>query len=278
MSMVNHNGTVVDITSVGLQDISRAARYGDGLFESIRMLEGHIPFLRDHLERLSAGMELLHLSLDHKPDEPWFIKELEKLPHSSNARLRLSVFRLGGGLYTPQSENAAFIIEAEPYEGNSYELNQEGLKIGLFKQGIVRSTGRLSNFKTNNALVSVTAGYYAAQKSYDEVAVLNTTGRVCDGVSSNIFVVMGKDIITPALDEGCVAGVMRKQLLSIAKELGYSAAEWRIKPKDLSLAEEIFFSNALKGIQWVGNFRKKTYSNKISAILHAQLNRIVQKP
>lgn len=276
MFRVNHNGTVVAADAVGLQDISRAARYGDGLFESIRVLDGRIPFLKDHLERLSAGMELLHLSLDSRPDEAWFKAELKKLSDEPNARVRLSVFRAGGGLYIPETDEAKFLMEAAPYEHNAYQLNQKGLKLGIFNEGIIRSTGRLSNFKTNNALTSVTAGWYARQNGFDEVVVLNTSGRVCDGVSSNIFLVMGKDLITPALDEGCVAGIMRKQVLQLAKKLGYSAAEWRIKQKDLGLAEEIFFTNAIKGLQWVGRFKKRTYINEISLLLQQELSRITQ--
>ncbi len=83
MSRVNHNGTVVAADAVGLQDISRAASYGDGLFESIRVLDGRIPFLKDHLERLRAGMELLHLSLDNPPDEPLIGVRRKNIPADS---------------------------------------------------------------------------------------------------------------------------------------------------------------------------------------------------
>jgi branched-chain amino acid aminotransferase len=117
------------------------------------------------------------------------------------------------------------------------------------------------------------AGLHAAENNWDDCVIINDSGRIAETVSSNIFTVNGEFINTPPLSEYCVDGVMRKVVMQLAGAYGYSVQENPITAISLGAADEIFVSNAVKGIQWVGEYGGKSYKNATSKKLSDMLNK-----
>ncbi|HTM99809.1 MAG TPA: aminotransferase class IV, partial [Pedobacter sp.] len=119
-------------------------------------------------------------------------------------------------------------------------------------------------YKTSNALLYVMAGLYQKQHRLDEAIILNQNGFLCESTSSNVFVVYDNQIYTPALSEGCVAGVMRSVILKIAKMNDIQVIEAQISPEILKQADEVFVTNASSGVRWVMGYGKKRYFNEMA--------------
>lgn len=272
---INFNGNIVPADQQILTVANRGFRYGDGLFESMRWMKGELKFAELHSERIRKGFKLLKMdSWSHV--DAWFIRErieelLRRNKTGPDARARLTVFRDGEGLYSPGSNKMAFVLEANKVEESSYMLNDKGLIIGVYDE-ITKPVNILSNLKTCNSLIYVLAGIYKNQNALDEVLILNNNGFLCESMSSNAFVVYDRKLYTPALNEGCIAGVMRQVVIKLAKENGIELVEAQINPDILNEADEVFLTNAAKGIQWVMGYNNKRYFNEVSRFLQEKLN------
>ncbi|NRF41348.1 aminotransferase class IV [Pedobacter foliorum] len=254
---------------------NRGFRYGDGLFESMRMNSGKLKFAELHADRLSAGMKALKIEGGNLLDE-YFLKQktaelCKKNKLKDNVRFRLSVYRAGDGLYTPNSNKSGYVLEASPLTESTYELNKKGLIVDVFDE-LTKSVDKLSNFKTCNSLLYVMAGLYKKQYNLDEAFILNQNGFLCESISSNVFVVYNKQIYTPALSEGCIAGVMRNVVMNIAKANDIPLIQAQINPEVLKEAEEVFITNAVGGIRWVMGYGRKRYFNEVTRLLSEKLN------
>ncbi|MEY3678937.1 MAG: hypothetical protein RI924_1078 [Bacteroidota bacterium] len=255
----------------------RGLRYGDGLFESMRMMNGSLKFADLHADRIQRGMKALKLTSTAMVDAAFLQQKTEELARVNklgpNARFRLSVYRDAGGLYAPDTNRMGFILESSKLDSGKYELNEKGLLIDVFSE-VRKANGALSGYKTANALVYVLAGVFKNEQQLDEALMLNQDGFLCEAISSNVFVVYKNQIFTPALTEGCIAGVMRHVVISLAKKSGLPVIEAQINPAVLEAAEEIFLTNASKGIQWVMGYNRKRYFNNVSQRLNEALNRL----
>ena len=116
------------------------------------------------------------------------------------------------------------------------------------------------------------AGLYKQQNRLDEAFILNQHGFLCESISSNVFVIYDKQIYTPALSEGCIAGVMRNVVMKVAKTNQIPVIEAQINPEVLNEADEVFITNATSGIRWVMGYGKKRYFNEITKSLSSLLN------
>lgn len=254
---------------------NRSFRYGDGLFESMRMSNGKLKFAELHADRLRAGMKALKMEGATLFDE-YFLKQktnelCKKNKLKDNVRFRLSVYRAGDGLYTPNSNKSGYVLEVSALTESTYELNKKGLIVDVFDE-LTKPVDKLSNYKTCNSLVYVMAGLYKKQYNLDEAFILNQNGFLCESISSNIFVVYDKQIYTPALTEGCIAGVMRNVVMNIAKTNEIPVIQAQINPEVLKEAEEVFITNALGGIRWVMGYGRKRYFNEVTKLLSDKLN------
>jgi len=270
-----HNDEFVVTEAPILTAQNRGFRYGDGLFESMRMINGKLKFAAQHADRLQAGMKALKIEGGNLLDE-YFLKQKtaelsKKNKLKDNVRFRLSVYRAGDGLYTPDSNKSGYVLEASPLAENAYELNKKGLIVDVFDE-MAKSIDKLSNLKTSNSLLYVMAGLYKKQHRLDEAFILNQNGFLCESLSSNVFVVYDKQIYTPALSEGCIAGVMRSVVMNIAKSSDIALTEAQINPEVLKEAEEVFITNAVGGIRWVMGYGRKRYFNEVSKLLVTKLN------
>lgn len=270
-----HNEEFIAIDQPILTAHNRGFRYGDGLFESMRMSNGKLRFAEQHADRLRAGMKALKMEGGNLMDE-YFLRQktaelCKKNRFKDNVRFRLSVYREGEGLYTPAFNKSGYVLEASPLEESNYELNKKGLIIDVYDE-VTKSVNKLSNYKTSNSLVYVMAGLFKKQYSLDEAFILNQNGFLCESISSNVFVVYDKQIYTPALSEGCIAGVMRSVIMGIAKNSGIPLIEAQINPEVLKEAEEVFITNAIGGVRWVMGYGRKRYFNEVTKLLSTKLN------
>lgn len=270
----NYNGVISERGDKVIDIHNRSFRYGDGLFESMRWENGDIPFLDYHIERLTKGMNILKLESAKLFDAFFVRQQVAQLVKKNNlqglVRIRLNVFRDGGGLYAPETNKAAFLIEAEALTGLVNSHNSAGLIIDVFRDH-KKPINDFSQIKSNNALLYVMAGIYRKSHGLDEVILLNDNGLLCEASGSNVFVWYRNTLYTPALSEGCVDGVMRRVVMEVALKNDIPVIEAQINAEILNEAEELFLTNAVHGMQWVLGYQKKRFFNKLSKDLQGKI-------
>lgn len=251
---------------------NRSFRYGDGCFETMRVYQGEVVLGDLHFERLLASLNLLHFDIPSHFTKTFFLRQIADLCERNDltgmARVRFCVFRADGGLYEPVNNIPCYLIQASELSNTVLELNENGLVLDIFPDAR-KTSDKFSSIKSNNCLPYVMGAMYSKQHGFNEVLLLNQYGRVADSTIANVFMVHQKTIYTPPLSEGCVCGVMRKHLLK--SELPFKIEEKPITIEDLENADEIFLTNAIQGIRWVGLFRDSSYGNATAAILHEVL-------
>ncbi|MBN2612631.1 MAG: aminotransferase class IV [Bacteroidales bacterium] len=257
---------------------NRAFLYGDALFETIHANGTRVQFFNFHLERLKKGMQLLKMNIPGYFTSEYFAEHirgvLARNKFFKGARVRLTVFRNSNGLYTPETNDVQYIIDSAKLESDVYVLNQTGYTVDLYT-GMYKPVNMLSQLKTTNALPFVLAGIFKKENNLEDCIVLNENKRICESVGSNIFIVKGEKVYTPALSEGCLPGVMRNVICGLIKSEGISLNDdSRLTATDLLTADEFFLTNAVSGIRWVVAFRQRRYYNKLSKILINKLNRL----
>lgn len=255
---------------------NRSFRYGDGCFETMKVYQGQLLLADLHFERLIASLHILHFHIPAHFTKEYFTRLILDLCRTNGvsqlARVRLTIWRAGTGLYDPVDHNPDFIIQCWELPPHIFELNETGLSLDIFPDA-TKSCDKLSNVKSNNCLPYVLGALYAKQQQLSEVLLLNQHGRAADTTIANIFIIQGNRIYTPPPTEGIVCGVMRKHLLR--SELPFKVEERVLTVKDVENADEVFLTNAIYGIRWVGRFRNATYGNANVTILHDLLQEAI---
>lgn len=273
--LINYNGKRYKSEDPILKNTNRAFKYGDGLFESMRAFEGCLPFWDYHIARLQRGIQILQLDSSNVDFDQLKAALLKLLSEQPNARIRLSLFRTDGGLYSPHNNKVDYLMEVQALKSNPFEWQAEGLKLGLCDTITLDSKSPLSNLKTINSLPYILAGIFRDQNNYDECFLLNHEGFVAEASYSNLFLVKNMTIYTPLLSDGGIDGCMRLFLINLIQESGLEIHQDSILPEALLEADEIFLTNAIRGIQWVDQYEEKIYTNKMSHFLHKKLNQFV---
>jgi branched-chain amino acid aminotransferase len=303
---LNFNGEVREEGVALLRADNRGFRYGDGLFETMLVRQGKVRLGEYHIERLVAGMRLLRLEFPRPFGLDMLEGQIRELcarnGHGAFARARLTVYRSGGGLYNAPDRQADFVIQTSDLEGGGGWRSggpgggswlsgggpgggpwlsgegpgggpgreEEGLVLDVFPDGR-RACDIYSGIKSNNYQLSTQAGLFAGERGLDDCVLLNGYGRVAETTVANIWWVRGGGLYTPPLSEGCVAGVMRRWLLEALPAAGYSVEEAPIGPDGLAEAEEIFITNAIRGIRWVRSFRGLGFGCRLAAAIRDEI-------
>lgn len=270
------NGEFITTDNPVVNSTNRAFRYGDGLFESIHCYGTQPRYLSLHYKRLTRGLQVLEMELPFYLSEDRLSEVIGKLLNKNrffgSVRVRVTVFRNGGGLYTPESNEASVMVESQPLDFRFFPLNQKGLVVDIYPD-IRKPVNILSPIKSCNALLYVKAGLYRKAKKLNDCIILNEFGRVAESISSNIFVVKNGEIFTPGLGEGCVPGVMRQVVIDLAQKVGYQvSSNVAINPKVFSTCDEVFLTNAISGVRWVLGVGTNRYFNNVSKLLSRELN------
>jgi branched-chain amino acid aminotransferase len=264
MNYFNFNGKLHQSADPVIGPGNRGLRYGDGLFETMKMVNGNILQQVDHFERLWKGMGLLQFEIPRLFTPGSLIAAIKILArkngHENSARIRLNVFRGDGGLYDAVNNSPNYIIETWALPEGNGKWNSNGLVAGIF-QDAKKSCDLLSNIKHNNYLLYILAALKARQEKWNDAIVLNQFGRVADTTIANIFLVKHEIISTAALSEGCVAGTMRKALINHLQQNNFTVRELAVTIEDILNADEIFFTNSIYNIRWVQRVGDTVYGN-----------------
>lgn len=278
---ISHNGLILPEDKFHLSSSNRAFRYGDGFFETIRTKAVDPYFWETHWKRISAALSLLAMERSDFFTSDFMKAEIGRLIKKAKAfkenRIRITFWRKPGGLYTPVDNGFEFLIEVTPLEDYGYPLNDKGLIIGIHYQ-FPKSASKLSQIKSINCQPLIMAGIYRQQKIWDEALITNDKGLIIESISSNVFCIKNDILITPALDSGCVDGVMRRQVIDIAADNKYGIMEIEgFTETVLEDAEEIFITNAIRGIQWVVGLGDKRFYYQKTRNLSRALNNFIAK-
>lgn len=270
---LSYDGRMVRSHEPVVRADNRSFRYGDGCFETMRCREGCIPLWDDHAERLFSAMERLKFQ-PAKTFTPAWLQEavaaiLHKNGHLPSARVRLMIFRGQGGLYDEIDHQPHLIIETWAIDQPGPDIQEKGLVTGVFPHAKKMADG-FSHIKSNNYQCYVQGALWAREQGYTEAFILNGDNCLADATMANIFLVSNGVILTPALSEGCVAGVMRKLLLRHCKAQSLPVAEKKITLAELREASEIFLSSAISGIRWVGSCDGVHYRRGVGDMLYRE--------
>ncbi|NBW27516.1 MAG: aminotransferase class IV [Flavobacteriaceae bacterium] len=276
--MINFNGTITD-SKTNLLVNNRAFLYGDGVFESMKIVNQKILFLEDHYFRLMASMRIVRMDIPMNFTMEFFEEQILSLAKANgctdSARVRVTVFRNEGGYYLPVQRSVSYLINCSPLENKLYSIDTKPYEVDLYKDFFI-SKQLLSTLKTTNKILNVTASIFADENGLDNCLLLNESKNVAEALQGNIFMVINGKLITPSLSEGCLNGVLRMQIINLAKKIeGLEVEEGEISPFDLQKADELFISNVIKGIQPITKYRKKVFdielSTKLVKLLNAQI-------
>ena len=271
--MINFNGILQD-SDTNLLDQNRGFLYGDGVFETLKIVGGKILFFEDHYFRLMAAMRIVRMeipmnfTLEYLEEQVLSLVEKNKIEQS--ARARITVYRNNGGLYLPTNNTVSFLIQTSAIENPVYSISEKEYEVDLYKDFYIPKQ-LLSTLKTTNKMIHVTGSIYAKENDLDNCILLNDSKNVVEALQGNLFMRMGNTLITPPISEGCLNGIMRKQILSFAKkETNLEVVEQVISPFDLQKADELFVTN-VRGIQPITKYRKKEFEQDTAKVLNTIL-------
>ncbi|WP_033961701.1 aminotransferase class IV [Psychroserpens jangbogonensis] len=275
--MTNLNGELIENSSF-ITSENRGYKYGDAVFETIKAVHGKLLFWEDHYFRLMASMRIMRMEIPMNFTMEFLEAELLKTIEAnsllkSSARIRLNVDRGDGGKYLPKQKGISYNISVEALASDFYSVaKQDTYTVDLYKDFFV-APGLLSTLKTNNKAINVLGSIYAEENGWDNCLLLNTNKNVVEALNGNLFIVSGETIKTPPLEDGCLKGIMRKQLIEVIMNSGdYTIEEASISPFELQKADELFLSNVITGIQPILKYRKKEFATTISEDIIRRLN------
>ena len=278
--MINFNGNIV-AQDENILTQNRAFLYGDGVFETLKIVNNRILFLEDHYFRLMASMRVVRMEIPMNFTMEYFEEQVLSLVQqkgiSASARARITVFRNDGGFYLPQTNEISFLIHATVLDATLYALNTDSYEVDLYKDFYVTKQ-LLSSIKTTNKMINVTGSIFAHENGLENCILLNDAKNVVEVLQGNLFMVTGKKLITPPVSEGCLNGVMRKQILALAKKVtDIEVSEEIISPFDLQKADELFLTNVITGIQSISKYRKKEFTSNLAHLLIQKLNESISE-
>ena len=255
---------------------NRGFLFGDAVFETVKILDGKILFAEDHYFRLMASMRILRMEIPMEFTLEFFeniiISEAKENQVENSARARMTVYRKDGGLYLPKTNDVDYIITVSELEKPLYFVENSSYEVDIYKDFYV-SKQLLSSLKTTNKACHITGSIFADENGLDNCILLNEDRNVTEFLNGNIFMLKDGVLSTPPINDGCLNGIMRKQVLALAKTIeNIEVKEEPISPFDLQKADELFLTNVIKGIQPITKYRKKEFETVFSSNLLQKLN------
>jgi branched-subunit amino acid aminotransferase/4-amino-4-deoxychorismate lyase len=232
---------------------NRGLAFGDGFFETLIFAEGHLRYAAAHLDRMRAAAAALHLALPAALATPAALAatlaSLAAANHLPAARLRVQLWRAGGGRYAPPTDAAEWLATAEAFVPDNSLITHAD-----FALATNTLLSPLSFCKGPQAWLYVRAAHERQQRSLAEIILCDAAGHVAEASAAAIFWVKAGQLFTPALASGCVAGVRRATILSAAQQAGIACHEGLFLQDELLEAEAVFTANvaALRPVRQVG--------------------------
>jgi len=276
--MINYNGEILS-SDTNLSNSNRGFLYGDGVFETLKIVDNKILFLEDHYFRLMASMRIVRMQIPNNFTLEYIEEQILNLALANkcqdSARVRFTVFRNDGGFYLPETRTVSFLIQITPLETKLYSFSDAVYEVDLYKDFFI-SKQLLSTLKTTNKMIHVTGSIFASENDLQNCLLINNDKNVVEALNGNLFMLMGNKLITPSIDEGCLNGIMRKQVLQIAKKIdGIAVVEEAISPFELQKADELFITNVITGIQPITKYRKKEFKTDFAKEILSSVNDLI---
>jgi branched-subunit amino acid aminotransferase/4-amino-4-deoxychorismate lyase len=275
MNYVFHRGEYIAENQAYIARDNRAFRFGDGCFESIRVVSGVPIFLEGHYTRACETLRALRIEIPPQFTLDLMRQQIQGLLRRnqihSGGRVRMTLYRKSTGFYLPKANSLAYYIEAEATPDNQFNLSPVGKNLDIFTD-LKKDINRLSVYKTLNTQVYVMAALHAQEKGLDDALIQNHKMALLESTSSNFFIVSNGVLYTPMLQDGCVGGTMRMNVINLAIANQIKVYECTLNPQNLLAADEMFLTNAVRGIEWVSGYRTKRYYNQMSRRLVQLLN------
>jgi branched-subunit amino acid aminotransferase/4-amino-4-deoxychorismate lyase len=247
------NFSIIDSSDFHVDLNDRSFNYGDGLFETMISKDGQIRWLDDHWERLQKGCKVLGFKLADGFSQTFvntIVNELiSKNQIQSQVRVKLKVWRISGGLYTPKKNETHFLIIVSPYQPTFKIIEHVD-----FSERVHLQYSIFSSLKTSSALPYVIAGLEKKERSLEEIILTDTRGNISECLSSNIFWFKNNTAYTPSLSTGCLEGIARKNLIRFLKDNQVDLAEGEFNKQELLLADTIITTN-VAGVHYFKSLR-----------------------
>lgn len=262
MTNILVNGEAVDTISVN----DRGLHYGDGLFETMAVRNGKVCFWDDHWFRLVLGCKKLSINL---PDKEKLEKDISLICNSKSESqfvIKLIVTRGVGqrGYSFKGEQRVTCILNAYSWPDYPERFKNEGVAVRYCETTLSENI-KLAEIKHLNRLEQVLARNEWDTDDFQEGLMLTQKGNVVDGTMSNVFAVKDRRIFTPSLSMCGVSGIMRKQVIKIAKEQCLEIYEKDFSKVELEMADELFLTNSLFGI-WPIRLIAKTRYTKVGSV------------
>jgi len=231
----------------------RGLQYGDGVFETIAVMGGNPLLLEQHLNRLQSGCQVLAINC---PDRSLLASEVNNCCRyatqffsSGNAVIKIIVTRGPGGrgYRLPPHTTPTRIVSLHPWPTTPKDYAAEGIAMRFCQTRLGINPG-LAGIKHLNRLEQVLARAEWDDPDIQEGIMLDANGQVIEGTMSNLFYVQANSLFTACLNQAGIAGIVRQQLISLARNAGYRATEQLYTQAMLLAADEIFISNSIIGI------------------------------
>lgn len=228
----------------------RGFQYGDGLFETLRLIAGKPHLLERHIARLGHGLAVLRIDLHPAIVKAHIDHYVESIDLSAAGVLKLIVSRgLGSrGYRFEDSMRASIALKASSYQPPTLSQREQGVQLRLCTTRLACNP-LLAGIKHLNRLEQVLARSEWTQPTVFDGLMLDVNDRMVEATMSNVFFVVNGVVHTPRLDQCGVAGVMREELLKTSlPEQGYAVREAHYAFTELQTADEVFISNSLIGV------------------------------
>ena len=275
--MINLNGDIVS-SDATISNTNRSFLYGDGVFETLKIVNNKILFFEDHYFRLMASMRIVRMKIPATFTMEFLESEILELAKANDcahsARVRFTVFRCDGGYYLPTTNQISYLISSSKLGDTDYKFNNSEYEVDLYKDFFIPKQ-LLSTLKTANKMIHVTGSIFAEENGFKNCILLNNEKSAIETLNGNLFMLLENRLITPPISEGCQNGIIRKQILKLKNLDDIEIIEAPISPFDLQKASELFTSNIIVGVQPITKYRKKEFDTRSSEMIINRLNDLI---
>ncbi len=259
------NGQFIPREDARLPIQDGAFLFGDSLFETLKARGKNILLLHEHLDRLDLSAKLLNLPCNRQKLET-SLRQLASSLTAPTSRIRLTLSRGSHqGLGFPDVEAGWFLLTASPLEETNDQQREQGADCISAPNQRVNPLSHLPQMKRGNYADCLYAVNYAQQKGAREALFCDQQGQILEGATSNIFALIDHKLVTPPTGPLVLAGVMRRQVIAAATELGIRTVERKLNKTELFQAQEAFLTNSLIDILPINSLDGKAVSRGSSS-------------
>ena len=253
MGVVFRNSEFINEQNLIIKSSNRAFNYGDGFFETIKIINTKPFNFSAHYARFSLACKVLKLKNEETVSS--LLSVINSLINQNkliNGSVKIHISREEGGRYQPKFQNCEMMINT--CSGFGFEQNIP-VSLCVFSDEL-KTMGRLSNIKSVNAAVSVLGAIHAKELGFDNAILRNTKGNYIEVTNSSLFIIKDNMIYTPPLIDGCIDGTMRAWVLS-----NENIIEKSLSLADIKQSDEVFITNAVTGITSVNGVEQTIFTD-----------------